>query len=130
MRFGSEAEMARSRRGLSLVEILVVVCIMVVLGALLMQRLLGSGKKDALGQNKLTSPMQKARGTECVNNVTQLRQGYQTALIGADDENKPQTIADISRGFPASMLNCPESKQPYQFDPATGRVSCVTHPRN
>jgi hypothetical protein len=40
------------------------------------------------------------------------------------DETYPASLNEL--GLPASMLVCPVSQQPYQYDPATGQVRCPT----
>ena len=113
---------SRFRRGFSLVEILVVVAILAVLAAFLMPRYLSSSKTP--GGKTVASPMQRAHGVECTNNLSQIRQAYQIAA-GADEENRPKSLAELR--LPASMLVCPVGGEPYQFNPANGQVRCV-HP--
>lgn len=111
-----------TRRGFSLVEILVVAVILVALAAFLMPRYLSSSKT---GDGKtVPSPMQRAHGVECTNNLMQIRQALQISA-GADEENRPRSLADLR--LPASMLACPVGKEPYQYNPATGQVRCI-HP--
>jgi prepilin-type N-terminal cleavage/methylation domain-containing protein len=120
---------SRFRRGMSLVEILIVVCIIAVLGSLLLSRVIGGGK-DKYG-NTIQSPMTKAKGTECLSNLNQWRQAYKMATMTGEEE-KPRTLQEFGRGFPTSMYKCPVGKQPIQFDPQTGRIWCSTpgHERN
>jgi prepilin-type N-terminal cleavage/methylation domain-containing protein len=113
----------RTKRAFSLVEILVAVVIIGILAAILLPRYLGGGK-NAAGQ-KTASPMQRAKGVDCANNLSQIRLAYQAATIG-DEENRPKSLAEL-KGLSPSMLVCPVGKEPYQFDPATGQVRCV-HP--
>jgi hypothetical protein len=40
------------------------------------------------------------------------------------DETYPASLNEL--GLPASMLVCPVSQQPYQYDPTTGQVRCTT----
>jgi prepilin-type N-terminal cleavage/methylation domain-containing protein len=113
-----------SRRAFSLVEILVVVVILVILMALFLPRYLGRGlKADGPGKNPET-PIQRGHSVECINNLSQLRQALKVAEID-EAENRPATLNDLGRGFPASMLKCPVGGQAYAYDPAAGRVGCV-----
>lgn len=109
------------RRGFSLVEILVVVVILMVLLAILAPRYLGGGKRP--DGKPIESPMQRARSTECINNLSQLRQGFRLATL-EEDAARPQTLREVGRGFPESMFSCPVGKQPYRFDPNTGQIGC------
>lgn len=112
----------QSRRGFSLVEILVVVAILALLAAFLMPRYLSSSK--TAGGKTIPSPMQRAHGVECTNNLAQIRQALQIAA-GADEENRPKSLSELH--LPASMLVCPVGGEPYQYNPATGQVRCL-HP--
>ena len=117
----------RMRRGFSLVEMIVVIVILGVLAAIFLPRYLGTGTQAALksGQ-KAATPMNAARGTECVNNLSQIRAAYQMAAT-MGDESRPRTLLDLkTQGVMESMMYCPVSRQPYRFDPRSGRVACPT----
>ena len=108
----------KPRRAFSLIEILVVMVILVILLMFVGQML--SGKtKDGKGQ----SPIQKAQGTVCMNNLSQLRQGIQLQKINNENEANPPSLTELK--FPAEMLSCPDGKTPYQYDPTTGMVRCT-----
>jgi len=112
-----------SRRAASLVELLVVVVILLVLAAIFMPRYLGKGlKADGPGKNPET-PMQRAHSAECMNNLSQLRQSLRVAQID-DDQARPQSLQELGRGFPATMLRCPVGGGEYRYDAAAGRVQC------
>ena len=74
------------------------------------------------GQNIHTS-MEAGKKTECQSNLQQLRQAIQIAKDSGD--GAPQSLSALGTQY-RSMLTCPNSNQPYQYDPATGRVWCVT----
>jgi len=38
------------------------------------------------------------------------------------------TLKDIGLGVSTTYFRCPVSNQPYSYDPATGKVTCPTHP--
>ncbi len=63
-----------------------------------------------------------ARGVECRNNLSQIRTALQ--MRQGTEESLPATLKEL--GLPDSMLACPESGQPYQYDPNTGTVKCLT----
>lgn len=115
----------RFRRAFSLVEILVVLVVLCLLAAFLMPAYLKGGK--TAGGKKIDSPMQRGHAPECASNLSQIRQAYMMATT-QDDEHKPQSLAELKRyGLTDSMLACPAGKEPYKFDPATGRAWCI-HP--
>lgn len=116
----------RSREGFSLIEILVVVVILIALAAFLLPRYLG-GAKTASGK-KIESPIQRAHSVDCMNNLRQIRAAYQIAMTGSEEEQRPQSLAELRRqGISENMTRCPVGKEPYVFDPATGQTRCP-HP--
>ena len=114
--------MKAERRGFSLVEILVVLVIILVLLAIIAPRLFGTAKRPVTQRPQ--SVLQEARSTECINNLSQLRQAQRLAAV-QDDEQRPQSLREIGRGFPESMFSCPVGKQPHSYDPASGRIACT-----
>ena len=79
----------------------------------------GSTKKTVYGQS-----MDAAKAVSCQNNLQQIRSGINMAVQG--DEHAPATLQELN--FPSEMYSCPMSKQPYAYDPQTGRVQCPSHP--
>ena len=65
---------------------------------------------------------QAAESVECRNNLSQIRAAIQ--MRTTTEETYPASLNEL--GLPASMLVCPVSGQPYQYDPATGQVRCTT----
>jgi hypothetical protein len=65
---------------------------------------------------------QAAESLECRNNLSQIRAAIQ--MRTTTDETYPASLNEL--GLPASMLVCPVSGQPYQYDPTTGQVRCTT----
>jgi hypothetical protein len=63
---------------------------------------------------------QAAESVECRNNLSQIRAAIQ--MRTTTDETFPASLNEL--GLPASMLVCPVSGQPYQYDPTTGQVRC------
>lgn len=109
------------RRAFSLVEILVVGIIIIALAAWLFPKFLSS-TKNAAGKT-IDSPIQRAKGVECTNNLSQIRQALQMSGMS---EEKPQSLAEL-RGIPTSMFKCPVGGEDYRFDPQSQRVMCP-HP--
>jgi prepilin-type N-terminal cleavage/methylation domain-containing protein len=110
-------------RGYSLIEILVVLALVAILVGWLATRYAGRG--TTVGGKTVLSPMQKGRAVDCANNLSQIALALQAAAIGA--EQPPQDIREALRhGVTESMLRCPESHQPYRYDPATHLLSCPT----
>jgi len=111
-----------ARRGSwTLIELLVVMVILVALAAWLLPRYLGSGK-NSTAQNTIQAPIQRAQGVDCQNNLQQLRSAI--TMSEQTNERFPASLRELS-GIPREMLVCPVSKQPYAYDPRTGRVGCL-----
>lgn len=67
--------------------------------------------------------MQHAIGVAgCQPNLEQVRSAIQMYRDDHDRQNPPSLQA---LGLPVATLCCPVSKQPYQYDPATGEVKCT-----
>jgi hypothetical protein len=91
-------------------------------------------QKDAgnaiVHSDKTTIPgaaMDQAKGVECQNNLSQLRQIIQMDRDSGGDEagSAPPSLQAV-HGIPSEMKVCPASGRPYAYDPRTGRVWCVT----
>lgn len=122
----------RDRRGfLSLIELLVVlVVIMVGLYLWLNMGSFGSGG-GTMGNyvprrgGPTTTPgiaIDQAVSVKCVENLRQVRQ----ALMMWEQQNEgyPGSISDLRLGD--ASTKCPNTDQPYSYDPATGKVKCLT----
>jgi prepilin-type N-terminal cleavage/methylation domain-containing protein len=112
----------RSVPGFSLIEILVVLVIVVALSAILANNFLGHSNSK---NGKAHTPMERAHDTECMNNVHQVHLGIVAAQSSDADGKYPDTLVELK--LPKEMLRCPVGKEPYVYDPSTGRVYCP-HP--
>ena len=113
------------KQGFSLIEILVVMVILVILGSILTGVYLGSGNSKK-GDGKAHTPMQRAKDTVCLENLHSVRISITAAHTSDAEEKFPASLNEL-RELPAELKSCAEGKEPYQYDPATGQVSCV-HP--
>ena len=74
------------------------------------------------------TPIDVAKGEQCRNNLDQIRKAIQMSGAMSTDEQPPPNLQALSsQGITSSMLSCPVGKEPYRYDPRTGRVWCV-HP--
>jgi prepilin-type N-terminal cleavage/methylation domain-containing protein len=113
--------------GFSLIEILVVMAIIVVLCSISYSVYLGHSKNAPAG--KAHSPMERAKDVVCMENLRSVRQCIEASRTSDVESGEGKFPASLSamRELPAEVRECPEGKEPYQYDPATGKVHCV-HP--
>lgn len=109
-----------SRRAFSLVEILVVIVIIGVLAYFLLPKYLSS-TTNAAGK-KVDSPINRAKGVECQNNLQQIRAALNMNSMMDEETRPPQSLAELK--LPSSMYSCPVAKVTYRYDPRSRRVAC------
>lgn len=108
------------RRGFSLIEILVVMAILCILAAVFLPRYLGG--KDAVTGKKIAAPKERAKAVASVSYLGQIDQAIQMYKMENDDRF-PASLAELKKyGVTDEMLLDPNSRQPYGYDPQTGRV--------
>jgi hypothetical protein len=122
----------RSEAGfVTLIELLVVVAIMLFMAYLFLGGR-SPGSRDVekeLGPARPGGPtsipgrsIEAARSAECKSNLVQLRQALQ--MQSMESQKPPASLRELH--LPPQMLKCPVSGDPYQYDPSTGQVHCVT----
>jgi len=105
----------------------VVMAILVALAAWLLPRYLGNAGQASPGRTMIQAPTQRAEGVDCSNNLRQIR--YALTMAQQTNERYPSSLGELtSSGITRDMLVCPVSKQPYLYDPNTGRVGCSYQP--
>ncbi len=114
----------RGREAFSLIEILVVMAIIVVLSGITYSVYLGHSKNAPAG--KAHSPMERAKDIVCMENLRSVRQCLEASRTAESDGKLPGALTEI-RELSGELRACPEGKEPYQYDPATGQVQCI-HP--
>jgi hypothetical protein len=67
--------------------------------------------------------VQHAMGTECKNNLDQIRQMIMIYRSDNNGENPPSLSA--LQCLPGKMQQCPISHTDYAYDPSTGEVHCT-----
>jgi type II secretory pathway pseudopilin PulG len=120
--------MLRNNKGQwSLIEILVVVAIIAVASVVIYPRYVGGGSHGTGGGKHADppAPMERAQGIECTSNLGQIRAAIN--MYQSSNGSYPASLDDLkTNGVTASISKCPVSGTPYQYDAATGKVSCAT----
>lgn len=81
-----------------------------------------STKKTVFGQ-----AIDTGKSVDCRQKLNQIKLGIQNYKLMNGDEGNPRTFRDIGLGVGSDYFQCPVSKKPYTYDPATGQVHCPTH---
>ena len=119
LRPSRRADSGRSRGGLALIELLVAIVII----ALLAVAFYGLWGRGTGGEGKKSIPEQavdRAKDVECRNMLKQVRMSVDMEKM--DTGTPPAAIPSDM----ASYAKCPQTGQPYSYDPRSGRVSCTT----
>jgi general secretion pathway protein G len=106
-------KLLKNRKGLTLIELLIVVIILAALAAIAIPR---------MSQNTAT-----ARQRACYTNISTMN--TQIELYNSEEEAYPTNLTDVTQNtdyFPDDEPNCP-SGGTYSMDPNTYRVSCSIH---
>ena len=116
-------KMSKEQSGQTLVASLIVLAIIAILAVVALRGNFGEGKsprKDGLG---ITAPglvRAMAIDEKCRSNLNQVRMAI--SLRQTTDDAFPASIEETRIG--ASFYKCPLGKEPYQYDAATGTVTC------
>lgn len=120
-------------RGLSLVGLLVGAAVILVLfavvyGALRQQRPEPLPSRPGGPETRLGQSLEKGQEVACRNNLRQIRDALQMETDAAEDGGRPVSLAALAGKYalPEEMLACPVTRQPYQYDAASGKVRCPT----
>jgi hypothetical protein len=119
------------RRGFSAISLVLSAAVMLVLMFLFlkgMPGMWGNSKEiqelNGTGKSIPMAAMDKAKGVQCESNLRQIRLALQMAM--QEGARPPASLADLSHeGVAPEMLYCPVDKQPYSYDPSTGKVWCT-----
>jgi len=112
----------QKKNGFGLIEMLVVIVIIALLAIYLIPKYTGI---NGTNKDKINAPVKRAEGVSCINNLQQVRNAI-TLYTSQNDGQFPSSLDAISSGMGSSMFKCPVSGIQYNYDPASGRVSCST----
>lgn len=113
----------RTVPGQTLIGILVTLVI-IMLGYSLV---LGTRKmKDGTQKSVQKAAMDKSTDLECSTYLGEVRQAISMYGSGTDEHERPASLTDLGTAM-QPVTKCPVGGEPYQYDPATGKVWCV-HP--
>lgn len=83
----------------------------------------GNQRADKEGETVVGQSMARAKDAVCMDNLKQIRMAIQVQQ-GAEEE-PPPSLDGLK--LPKEMLYDPIGKEPYEYDPETGKVKCP-HP--
>lgn len=115
-------KMRDEKAGFSLVEILVVIVVIAILAGASYSVYIGSSGK---ANKRSFGPKAEAKTVVCTSDLHQVRMAIDMAHQSDQDGKYPASLEELK--LPHELLVCPDGKEPYVYDPATGQVSCI-HP--
>lgn len=86
--------------------------------------LLGESEK----QTTVGKSMDRAKDTECMSQLRQIRSAIDMYKISSPDGANPPSLTDLDIGASSKFFTCPVSGNKYVYDAATGKVKCVYAP--
>lgn len=109
----------------SLLGIVVALAIVCVLAATYFMKPGGSARPDGKGTTTVGAVLYSAKDTTCKHNLSQIRQiiGIEVETSGDSEPTYPASLDEV-RGVGGEMKKCPVGKEPYGYEPTTGKVSC------
>ena len=84
--------------------------------------------KSSEKQTVVGKAIDTGKSEVCRQQIDQIRKGIETFKTADPNGVNPPTFKDIGLGVSNTFFQCPVSGTPYTYDPATGRVTCPTHP--
>jgi hypothetical protein len=129
--------MQRDNRGSwTLIGLLAAVAIVVVLTVVLMGKFGGGTVKDdsklldTASQKETTygRAMDTGRSVDCREHLNQIRTAVAQEKAMSGTEDNPASLKALRMSVNADYFQCPVTKQPYQYDQASGTVHCPSHP--
>lgn len=119
----------RGRQGRGLVGVLAAVVIAVAAMALFA---VGGGmlgekvpeRKDGQGKTLIGRAAARGKDSKCMERLSSVRQAIEVHTDPVDDV-RPTDLSSV--GLSPELVRCPNGNEPYEYDPATGKASCV-HP--
>lgn len=126
-----------NRGNFSLIGLLAAMVIIVVLAAIYFGK--GGGLSTVKSDSKLLDQSSKkqtligksldtGQSVDCREHLRQIRAGISTYKLSSGSDENPATLKDIKLGTSVDYFKCPVSEQAYTYNPATGTVTCPTHP--
>jgi competence protein ComGC len=76
------------------------------------------------GQTVLGASIDKAKDTQCAGNLRQIRMMIDS--YKAENGQWPASLQDLRMQVAPDFFKCPTSGRDYQYDPASGKISCPT----
>jgi len=108
-------------RGFGLIGLLVVALIIAAIAVYMVPKYIG---ESGSVKNRIDTPIKRAESVDCMNNLAQIRSAV--TMYRAENEQYPASLNALAQYMKGGSVACPVSRQPYNYDPSDGRVSCAT----
>ena len=82
--------------------------------------------KASTKQTVVGKSIDTGKSVDCREHLNLIRTAITNYKITG--EQNPASLNDLKMGVGADYFKCPVTGQAYTYDPATGRVSCPSHP--
>jgi len=104
----------------SIILSLLIIAIIIV-AALLMYR---GGATQKTGS--VTTPIEKGKAVQCLAQIRRIETAIQ--MYHTEQGTFPPNLSELT-DLAEDDFYCPVTKNPYDYNPATGKVTCPDHPR-
>jgi competence protein ComGC len=106
-------------RGLAIITMVIslLIAAIIIYAALTIYK---TGKSD----QGITSPIDKGKRIQCVAQIRRIEIEIKMYLV--EHSRYPSDLSELE-GLSEEDFYCPETHNPYKYDPGTGRVTCPDH---
>ncbi|OPX18504.1 hypothetical protein BXT86_00920 [candidate division WOR-3 bacterium 4484_100] len=109
--------------GLGLISILI--SLLIAAAVVILAITMYTGGKDT--NKSIKQPIERAKSIECLSQIRKIETSIQ--IYRVEHGQNPQSLEDLT-DLREDDFYCPVTHSRYDYNPATGRVTCPDHPRH